>query len=78
MPWTQTALGIVDQRTSLFLGPFAHHQRHHQFAIGRDRGMVPEIPRFILLMCLATFLLFLTQLHGSSNSRAFGVMPCTC
>jgi hypothetical protein len=77
MPWTQTVLGVVDKGMGLRLAPLADYQTHHEFAVSRHCHVIPHIPSHLRLVVLALFLLFFTQLHGSSNSRAFSMMPCT-
>jgi len=44
----------------------------------RHGGMVPQVACGIAFMLLTAFLLFLTKLHGSSNSNAIGRRSWTC
>src|SRR5882672_3426059 len=57
MPRPKPTLGIVDYGLRLFLGPFADDERHHELAIGRDRRMVPHVPRLGALLCPTPLLL---------------------
>src|SRR5262245_12042446 len=77
MPRTETLLGIVHQGCGLRLGPFADDERHDQLAIGRNRGMVPQVSSLSALGCLTTLRLFFTTLHCSSHSKARGVTSRT-
>jgi hypothetical protein len=40
--------------------------------------MVPQVAGFLQFMSQAAFLLFLTTLHGASNSQASGRRSWTC
>ena len=69
---------IVHQGQCGVVRVFTHHEGHHPLAIGCHRTMVPLITSFSQLELSTALLFFFTSPHGSSNSRAFGVRPCTC